>query len=188
MMTASPEVAVLGGGPAGLAVGYDARKAGVNFRIYEAQKRTGGNCVTLQHGKFRFDSGAHRFHDKDPEVTREIRQLLGADLCRIEVPSQIWHQGRYFDFPISPFNLLKTLGPWNFARAGMSLLRARLEGKSSTGSFRDFAIRTYGENIASRFLLNYSEKLWGAPSSDLSPAICGARLKGLGLSSLLIEA
>jgi protoporphyrinogen oxidase len=190
--TANHKLVILGAGPAGLAIGHYAKKAGLDFTIYEAQNHVGGNCSTLQHGNFRFDSGAHRFHDKDPEATREIKRLLGDDLRQIDVPSQIWHRGRLFDFPIAPFNLLKTLGPWGFTRALFSLIRGRLPGRvprrSVAGSFEDFALRTYGADIASRFLLNYSEKLWGAPCDQLSPAICGARLKGLNLASLLIEA
>src|SRR5579863_10774186 len=125
-MSTETEFTILGGGPAGLAAGFYAQAAGLIFRIYEAQHRVGGNCITLQCGDFRFDSGAHRFHDKDPQVTAEIKQLLGHDLRKIEVPSQIWHAGKFYDFPIAPLNLLKTLGPLNVARAALSLARARL--------------------------------------------------------------
>lgn len=186
-MSFVPDIAILGGGPAGLAVGYYAQKSGQPFHLYEGQDRVGGNCITLHHGDFRFDSGAHRLHDKDRQATEDIKQLLGDDLRMIEVPSQIWHEGRLYDFPIAPFNLLKTMGPFHFAKAGMALLQGRLRAKSSQASFQDFALRAYGKDIASRFLLNYSEKLWGAPCDHLSPAICGARLKGLGLTSLVIE-
>src|SRR5262249_31571606 len=134
------------------------------------------------------DSGAHRLHDKDPQATAEIKHLLGHDLRKIEVPSQIWHAGKFYDFPIAPLNLMKTLGPFRFAGAGLSLLRGRFGKRTSDSSFEDSAVHAYGADIASRFLLNYSEKLWGAPARHLSPAICGARLKGLGLVSLLIEA
>ncbi len=135
-MTHKRKFTVLGGGPAGLAVGFYGQSAGFTFRIDEAQNRVGGNCITLQHGEFRFDSGAHRFHHKDPQVTAEIRQLLGPDLRKI-----------------------KTLGPVNITKATVSLLRGRLGKPSAHRSFRDFAVHSYGADIASRFLLNYSEKL-----------------------------
>lgn len=187
-MAPSMKVSILGGGPAGLATGFYARQAGLDFEIYEARPNVGGNCVTLASGHFRFDSGAHRFHGKIPEVTSTIRNLLGDDLRRIRVPSQIWHQGQFFDFPIAPLDLLKTLGPANFLHAGLSLLRGRCRGKKEDETFFDFALRTYGRDIASRFLLNYSQKLWGAPCEQLSTSICGSRLAGLGLRSLLVEA
>ena len=46
----------------------------------------------------------------------------------------------------------------------------------------------YGRIIANRFLLNYSEKLWGLPTSKLNPEIGGKRLKGLDLKSFLLKA
>ena len=52
-------------------------------------------------------------------------------------------------------------------------------------NFGEFAINQYGKTLAERFLLNYSEKLWGAPSHNLSTTIAGNRLKGLDLRSFL---
>ena len=110
-MSRSIHLTILGGGPAGLAAGYFARKEGIPFTLFEANHRLGGNAVTYRHGEFLFDSGAHRFHDKDPEITQEIKTLLGAELRQIHVPSQICIKNRFVDFPLSPFNLLLNLGP-----------------------------------------------------------------------------
>lgn len=57
-------LAILGGGIAGLAAGYYAKKRGVNFTVYKAKSSIGGNCSTLRKGNFLFDSGARRFHDR----------------------------------------------------------------------------------------------------------------------------
>ena len=119
-------IAILGGGPAGLAVGYFAKKKNFPFTIYEEADHLGGNCITLKHGNFSFDSGAHRLHDKDPEMTAELKSLLGDDLMKIEVPSQIYHNGRFIDFPLSPLNLLLGLGLITSFRATLSLLKAKL--------------------------------------------------------------
>ena len=69
-------LAILGGGIAGLSVGYYAKKNGIPFTIYEEKARIGGNAITFKHSDFFFDSGAHRIHDKDPKVTKEIYDLL----------------------------------------------------------------------------------------------------------------
>jgi protoporphyrinogen oxidase len=100
-MNNPPTITILGGGPAGLSVGYFSSKHQLAFKIFEALDRTGGNAITIQHGEFRFDSGAHRFHDKDPEVTQELLDLMGSDLQRIEAPSQIYHDGKFIGFPLS---------------------------------------------------------------------------------------
>ncbi len=180
-------ITVLGGGPAGLAVGYYARRRGLPLTIFEASNRVGGNCTTRQVGEFRYDSGAHRLHDRDPEVTREVQGLLGPELRAIDVPSQIWDDGRLIRFPLSPPQLLAHLGPASFAKASLEVIRARLAPRQAVANFEDFALRMYGRTIASRFLLNYSEKLWGAPPAELSPTVAGNRLSGLDLRTFISE-
>ena len=188
MINGSEDITVLAGGPAGLAVGYYARKRNLSFAIYEANNRVGGNCITLQKGDFRFDSGAHRLHDKDEEVTEEIKALLGDELHRVSAPSQIFFRDRYIDFPLSPLDLLKKIGAIEFSKAGLSFLKARVNKADLDGSFESLALYRYGRSISEKFLLNYSEKLWGLPCEQLSPNISGKRLKGLDLRTFLIEA
>lgn len=183
-----PHITILGGGPAGLAVGYYARKYRIPFTLYEATDRIGGNSVTFRRGDFLFDSGAHRFHDRIPDVTNEIRSLLGSDLEKIDAPSSIYFKEKFIDFPLSPLNLLKNLGPSAFFQAGFELLAAQLSPKGKNDSFERFAVRTYGKSVAEWFLLGYSEKLWGLSSADLSPKIAGNRLKGLDLRTFVAEA
>ena len=181
-------ITILGGGPAGLAIGYYAKKNNLPFIVYEARARIGGNAITLEHGDFLFDSGAHRFHDKDGEITREIKNLIGEDFQRIEVPSKIYYGGNLIDFPLSPLDLLNKMGLLRIMRAAVELLAARTRTSKKDMNFRDFALRTYGKTIAESFLLNYSEKLWGKPCNELSPHVSGKRMKGLDLKTFLKEA
>jgi protoporphyrinogen oxidase len=181
-------ICVLGGGPAGLAVGYYARQAGLACTVYEGSSRSGGNCVTFREGDFLFDSGAHRFHDKDEEITRDVKELLGDDLVLIEVPSYIHSRGKLIDFPLSPLNLLARTGPLDFTRAGLQVLAGRLGRGAAPASFEELALRRYGRLLAERFLLGYSEKLWGLPCSRLSPDVAGKRLHGLDLRTFVAEA
>ncbi len=60
-----PHLSILGAGPAGLALGYYAKKHEIPFTLYEARDTPGGNCTTFRHGEFLFDSGAHRLHDRE---------------------------------------------------------------------------------------------------------------------------
>ena len=186
-MSGPPHLSVLGGGPAGLAVGWAARRRGLPVTLYEASDRLGGNCTTLRSGAFRYDSGAHRLHDRDPEITGEVRRLLGDDLRRVDVPSQIWDDGRLIRFPLSSAELLAHLGPLPFGRAALEVVRARLSAGAPPQDFEAFAVRRYGRLIAERFLLDYSAKLWGAPAAELSTGIAGQRLSGLDLRTFVSE-
>ncbi|HXV28353.1 MAG TPA: FAD-dependent oxidoreductase [bacterium] len=183
-----PHISILGGGPAGLGVAYYAKKASLPFTLYEASSSLGGNARTLSHNGFLFDTGAHRWHDKFPDITADMLELMGSNITKIHVPSQIFYNGRYIDFPLSPFNLIANLGLGKCMRAGFELAGAMLnKSKPNDGSFESFALQTYGRTIAEVFLLNYSEKLWGRPCRLLSPSISGKRLKGLNLSTFLKE-
>lgn len=180
------DIHILGGGPAGLATGYYAKKQNLDFLIFEASGQAGGNCRTLQLNDFRFDTGAHRFHDKDPDVTVEVKHLLGDDLLRVDAPSEIYYQEKYYRFPLSLSDLVDKLETKTLLKIVLDKLRVGY-GKQAN-NFKELAVNTYGKTLAERFLLNYSEKLWGQSTDKLSTAISGNRLKGLNLRSFLRSA
>ena len=186
---------ILGGGPAGLTTGYYAKKHSLNFTIFEAGEHAGGNCRTLkikgadcrfsilQSNDFLFDTGAHRFHDKDPQVTEEVKNLLGDDLLRVAAPSEIFFNGEFYRFPLLLSDLVQKLNTKTLLRIAWEKLYNRPEKPAE--NFATFAINQYGKTLSERFLLNYSAKLWGQPPHKLSTAISGNRLKGLDLRSFL---
>lgn len=180
------DIHILGGGPAGLATGYYAEKQNLDFLIFEANDEVGGNCRTLQLDNFRFDTGAHRFHDKDPEVTAEVKHLLGDDLLQVDAPSEIYYQEKYYRFPLSLSDLVGKLETKTLLKIVWDNLR--IGNGQQSKNFKELALKKYGKTLAERFLLNYSEKLWGQPTDKLSTAISGNRLKGLDLRSFLRSA
>jgi protoporphyrinogen oxidase len=181
-------VSILGGGPSGLFAGHYLKEHGVPFTVFEARDRIGGNCATYRHGDFYFDSGAHRLHDKDAGVTDAVAGLLGADLLRTTATSQILYNGRFVDFPLAPFSLAGHLGPADTLRAAAEVFWLRLQGRrGSWSNFEDFAVNTYGRTIAERFLLTYSEKLWGATCERIASSMARTRLKGLNLRAFIKE-
>jgi len=180
-------ITILGGGPAGLAMGLYARRRGLEVRLLEAGQEVGGNARTLKLPPFRYDTGAHRFHDKDAAVTADVKALLGDDLRRVDAPSQICWQGRRIDFPPAPFDLMRKLPLSVLVRIAWEQLA--IPGQSSNADhFREMALQSYGPTLAELFLLNYTEKLWGADTEELSPQVAGGRLEGLDLRTFLLEA
>ncbi len=184
---ANAPITVLGGGPAGLATGFYARREGLPVRLLEANDTVGGNARTLQLGPFRYDTGAHRFHDKNAEVTADVKALLGDDLRRVDAPSQICWRGRRIDFPLAPYDLLRKL-PFSLI-ARISREQFTIPRYSDDAEhFEEMALDSYGETLAHLFLLNYTEKLWGADATELSPRVAGDRLEGLDLKTFFLEA
>ena len=94
-------IEILGAGPAGLGVGYYAKKKGIPLSIFELTNEVGGNSRTITKGAFRYDTGAHRLHNKHHNVTQMVKTLLGDDLKKIYAPSKIYHNGSMVDFPLN---------------------------------------------------------------------------------------
>ncbi len=182
------KIHILGGGPAGLIAAYYAKQAGMPFQVYEASPFLGGNCRTFAHGDFLFDSGAHRFHDKDPEATALVKTLLGDSLRSVSAPSQIYHNGQFINFPLDALDVARKLSLKTVARIAGENLPGFKRKTNANPNFEEFATAKYGTSLASRFLLNYSEKLWGLSPDRLSPKISGNRLRGLSGGNLLLAA
>ena len=182
------KITILGGGPAGLGVAYFCEKSNFKYELFDMNSYVGGNCTTFKIDNFLFDSGAHRFHDKDKQVTSLVKNIMGEELREINVPSQIYLDSQVIDFPLSPISLLKFMGCYNFVKESIKLLFMKIKYLyKPIKSFRDYALYRYGEDVSSLFLFGYSEKLWGADPSNLSVNIAGKRLNGLSIVSLLLE-
>ena len=74
------------------------RNAGLISFFLKSGSEVGGNCRTIRVGDFLFDTGAHRFHDKDSNVTSEVKKLLGSDLFHVDAPSEIFFEGQFYQF------------------------------------------------------------------------------------------
>lgn len=179
---------ILGAGPAGLAAGFYLTRSGHSVTLLEAADEPGGYARTFAHGPFRYDAGAHRFHDKDAEITRDVLELMGDEMLKVHAPSQICWHGRFLDFPLAPGNLVRKIGLGTLLRAGVDLARARLQGAAvESEDFAQNAYRRYGKTIADAFLIGYSEKLWGVSADKLAIDVSGGRLKGLRVRTMISE-
>ena len=138
-------------------------------------------------GEYRFDTGAHRFHDKIPSITEEVKKLMGDDLKKINVPSKIYFDGRMIDFPLSFHSVMKNLKLSEILKIvvenSFNIFKANVEHKN----FEELAYAKYGPTLSNLVLINYTEKLWGAKANQLQTTISGNRLKNLNILSMIIE-
>ena len=186
-MKNKPKIDILGGGPAGLSVAYFARKKGYDICIHEGSSAIGGNCRTIKMGEYRFDTGAHRFHDKIPSITEEVKKLVGDDLKKINIPSKIYFDGRMIDFPLSFLSVMKNLKLSEILKIVVENLFNVFKANVEHKNFEELAYAKYGPTLSNLFLINYTEKLWGARANQLQTTISGNRLKNLNISSMIIE-
>jgi protoporphyrinogen oxidase len=177
-------VLILGGGMSGLSVAYYLKLNDIPLTVFDALDKPGGNCRTINIDEFMFDTGAHRIHDKDKEITKQVKNLLGAKLKRINAPSKIFDNGRFLSFPLEFQDVFSIMDKCFTIRACIDIIKSRRH-KGLSSDFESFAVFSYGRSMAERFLLNYSRKLWGVPCNMLSTEVSGERLKSMTFITLL---
>ena len=176
---------VIGAGPAGLAMGYYAKKKKIPLQIFEASDSVGGNCKTLEFGNYKFDTGAHRFHNKNKEATSVVKSLLKDELLKVNVPSKIYSKNKMINFPLELPNLISSLDKSILLKVVIENLFNPFSYSGAPKNFRDLAYNNYGKTLSELFLINYTEKLWGKAAHLLEEDIAGNRLKNLNLISII---
>jgi protoporphyrinogen oxidase len=176
---------IIGGGPAGLVAGYFAKQQNLTAQILEGSSELGGNCRTISFGEFMYDTGAHRFHDKNKDVTDIIKTLMGDELLKVNSPSKIFWKKKLINFPLEFSNIFKTLDKTIIMKIFLENIINIFSSNKDNMNFKELSYKNYGKTLAELFLINYTEKLWGLKANDLNNKIAGDRLKGLNLSSII---
>jgi len=162
--------------------------AGVRSTVLEASKVVGGISRTVEYKGYLFDIGGHRFFTKVSEVQAIWEELLTPD----EFPmrprlSRIYYRGKFFDYPIRPFNALRNLGPVEAARCVSSYLWAASRPTDVPETLEQYIVANYGRRLFEHFFKTYNEKVWGVPASALSAEWGAQRIKGMSLARAVWE-
>jgi len=180
---------IVGAGPAGLTAGFDALVAGWRVTVLEKDPEyVGGISRTVRHGGYRFDIGGHRFFSKSDEVTRWWRDRLPDDFIQVRRLSRIYYRGKFFDYPLKPWNALRNLGFFTSLACVASYGWARLFPRRPETSLEDWVSNRFGRRLFTIFFKTYTEKVWGIPTSELSADWAAQRIKGLSLTRAVVNA
>jgi protoporphyrinogen oxidase len=181
-------VIIVGAGPAGLTAGYELAKNRYKVQVLEADPQyVGGIARTVRYKAFRFDIGGHRFFSKNSEIEALWTEFMGDRMRTCSRMSRIYYRGRYFKYPLEPFDALRHLGPIEAIRCILSYLRERRLPPEHIRSFEDWVVSAYGRRLFEVFFKTYTEKVWGVPCSEISADWAAQRIRGLSLSTLLLS-
>jgi protoporphyrinogen oxidase len=184
-------ILVLGAGPSGMAAAFELYRAGNPFIIVEKSDRVGGLSKTLQYGDFRTDIGPHRFFSQNRYLYDFIEDLLGKRWIKVNRLTRFYIKGKFFIYPIDLGNALINVGPYNAVKIirDFSLERVKkVFANADPQSFEKKVISDFGRTLAELNMLNYTEKIWGLPCSEISPTWADQRIKGLSLYEVLKKA
>ncbi len=189
-ITASRQhVVIVGAGPAGLTAACGAIEAGMSVTVLERDPEyVGGISRTVRKGDFRFDIGGHRFFSKSDEITRWWRKRLPDDFVQVRRLSRIYYRGKFFDYPLKPWNALSGLGFWTSAACVASYGWIRMFPRKSEVTFEDWVTNRFGRRLFNIFFKTYTEKVWGIPTNEISADWAAQRIKGLSLSKAIVNA
>ena len=112
----------------------------------------GGNCKTIERGEYRFDTGAHRFHDKNNKVTAELKALMGKDFLNVSAPSKIFKNGALINFPLNSFNLFRNLKFSSLINIIYENIFNRSKYFESPNNFKELANKKYGSTFEFIFI------------------------------------
>jgi protoporphyrinogen oxidase len=181
-------VLILGAGPAGMAAAFELFKAGKTIQIIEKNSEIGGLARTLKFGEFRTDIGPHRFFSQNQYLYRFIEDLLKERWIRVNRLTRFYINGKFLFYPVEMKNALQNMGPYKGFRILFDYFLEKTKNKIITrkpASFEEHIVSEFGRTLAELNMINYTEKIWGIPCSEISPDWAKQRIKGLSLMSVI---
>ncbi|HEV8618317.1 MAG TPA: NAD(P)/FAD-dependent oxidoreductase [Candidatus Udaeobacter sp.] len=183
------KVAIIGAGPAGLTAGYLLSKEEVDVIVLEADPAyVGGISRTTTYKGFHFDIGGHRFFSKSKAVENLWTEILPEDMLVRPRSSRIFYGGKFFSYPLKPFEALLKLGIFNSILCVLSWLKARLFPVRDPSNFEEWVSNQFGKRLFNTFFKSYTEKVWGMSCKEISADWAAQRIKGLSLGSAIKNA
>jgi protoporphyrinogen oxidase len=175
------DVAVLGAGVAGLGASLRARELGLQAVLFEARDSAGGLLDNFEIDGFRFDHAVHlsfateekvrSIFDRTPYITHPSDSYCFEDKHWLKHPVQ----NNLFPLPAEEkAELIESF----LARP------ADLAGED----YESWLRHQYGDRIAERFPIRYTEKYWGTNAASLSTSWIGNRMRRAELREILFGA
>lgn len=196
-------VVVIGGGLAGLSCAYEMAKAGLNVTVLEREDRVGGMATSWSEGDvatagepgtdyYCWDFGPHRFHTKDKELIRHVEEIIGDNKVPAKRLSRIFMRGKFFDYPLSLKNVLRNMPLWKIAWILLDYSWTRLLDvtrlkKFDESHFQGWVHKRFGKTLSDMFFVEYTEKAWGIPATEISSDWASQRITLLNLRDTIIK-
>lgn len=171
------QISILGGGIAGVSAAYHAKKLGQDATIYEARSHLGGLIDNFTVEEFRFDNAIHLSFTKDSYV----RSIFDKTEYIAHPPTAYcYDEGYWMKHPVQ--NNLYPLP----VDVRVELLASFMKRSNDpVTNYREWLISQYGEGIAKRYPLPYTEKYWTVPAEMLGLDWIANRMRRADESELL---
>lgn len=177
----SPNIVVIGAGPAGLACASTLVDHGVAPTVLEASDHVGGMARSTVLWGHTVDLGPHRFFSSDPVVVAFWHRHIAGDHVTVRRTTRILYDGKLFDYPLKAGNALTNLGPFRAVAAVASYAAARIRRARDLDTLEAWITDRFGRVLYETFFRTYTEKLWGIRCTELDADWAAQRIQGLTL-------
>ena len=173
----SKDLLVLGAGIAGISAAYHAQRLSIKAVVYEAESTAGGLLDNFTVNGFRFDKAVHLSFATEQEV-REVFDLT--PYLTHPAISWCWDDNAWLKHPVQN-NMFPLSVEERVDLIASLVARPNIEIKN----YRDWLIYQYGESIALRWPLPYTEKYWTLPAEELGTGWIGNRVRRADVREVL---
>jgi len=199
----SKRILILGGGLAGLSCGYEMAKAGLKVTVLEREEHVGGMANSFEEGDratagqpdsdyWCHDYGPHRFHTDEAELMAHVQEIIGDNKVWKKRLSRILMEGKFFNYPIELMNVLRSMSPFQIAAILFDYAGTRVRHKLGLTDFQDrnfkeWVNQRFGQRLAHLFFVQYTEKAWGIPATEISSTWASQRISLLSLTDTILK-
>ncbi|MDE0803418.1 MAG: FAD-dependent oxidoreductase, partial [Acidimicrobiales bacterium] len=167
-------IAVIGAGPAGLALAWRLTRAGHDVVVLESSAHVGGMAGSRTISGQRVDLGSHRLH---PGMPDEIRAAVDELVEVQERPrnGRIRLEGRWVPFPLTPTGLVRGLSAPTAIGAAVDAATSGFRSPD-TDTYAEVVRAGLGATVWEAFHAPFAWKVWGTDPDELSGELARRRI------------
>ena len=174
-----------------MAVAHELSANDVRVTVLERNPYVGGLAATFEHRGYKFDLGGHRWFTKNEDLNDWFRRLMEGELVLVNRISRIYHDEKYFNYPIRLKEIISQSHPLTILGIATSFLWSSLKQAAVDPpivTMEQAYTAQFGASLYRMFFQRYSEKVWGLPCTKLSADWVAQRSRGLSIWSLARDA
>ncbi|HEY9850460.1 MAG TPA: FAD-dependent oxidoreductase [Leptolyngbyaceae cyanobacterium] len=168
------QVAILGGGLAGLAAAQRALQIGCQVDLYEKNSYLGGHAATHEVDRFIFDEGPHVSFTKNQQIKDLFAKAVNDQFLEQDALVTNYWQNYWVRHPAQcnlyglPVELIE--------RCIVDFVKAQYEEQPEIKTYADWCYQGLGRTFSEEFTFRYTRKYWTTEASNMSVDWVGPRM------------